>query len=734
MCYQCNQIGEGVHGRSPFASAINDYGHNLLAGTSLVRFGEKQLWDVGEAELFVAIARGERTRRGKTEKKKTAKKGAKPSESLVPSDPLDDPTSLRAVALRRELRAYLKREGRTPREPAAPGAPVGRNLAMLADVLSLEAPDRAILQFLLAVQHSRRLAGGVSVFGTVGFGQAMALIAAAIGERVERVTEAIRWDGRLTASGLVRVNAGDDELTRKVTPRPKLLDVMLEKRLDRHRLLARFLPEAEAPTLAWDDYAHVAAEVATARDLLSSALKAGRKGINVLLYGPTGTGKTELAGVMAKEIGARLFSVGRADENGDAEDAEDRLAELRLANRLAARSRSVLLFDEAEDVFHWETQGVFGHGGNRRAVAARVSKKWFNDLLEQNAVPTVWVTNNVSGIDPAYLRRFAYAVELKRPGARQRAKVLSRHLGKKALPENDVDAIARRFEASPAQLGQAVAVARLLAKGGKPERTVIESVLEPIEKLVRGDRPRAAADFDPEAYRLDVVNASEDLTGLVERLAKIPVTDKPGISLCLYGPPGTGKSELVRYLAWRMGRRVVYRRVSDIQSMWVGESEKNIAEAFREAEADDCVLLFDEADSFLRDRRDAIRSWEVTQVNEFLQQLEMFRGVVACTTNLWQDLDPASLRRFVFKLELKPLLPEQSVTLFTSVFAGNLASPPREADVARLRELVSLTPGDIAAVARRIRATGERLSASRLVELVEAELKAKRAPARSVGY
>lgn len=727
MCYQCNQIGEGVHGRSPFAKAIEDYGHNLLAGTSLVRFGEKQLWDVGESELFVSMARGRKGRR-------TQKKPAKAAGPLAPADPLDDPTSLRAIALRRELRAYLKREGRTARKPAIPTAPVGRNLAMLADVLSLEEADRAILQLLLAVQHSRRLAAAVSVFGTVGFGQAMALISAATGVPVERVTESIRYDGRLAASGLVRVNAGEDELTRKVTPRPKLLDVMLEKRLDRQRLLARFLPEADAPTLAWDDYAHIADEARMARDLISSALKAGRKGINVLLYGPTGTGKTELAGVLAKEIGARLFSVGRADENGDAEDAEDRLAELRLANRLAARSRSVLLFDEAEDVFHWETQGLFGgHGGSRRAVAARVSKKWFNDLLEQNQVPTIWVTNAVSGVDPAYLRRFAYAVELKRPGARQRAKVLSRHLGRTALPESDVDAIARRFEASPGQLSQAVAVARLLAKDGKPVRSAIESVLEPIEKLVRGDRPRIAGDFDPEAYRIDVLNASEDVGALVERLAKIAPTAKPGLSLCLYGPPGTGKSELVRHLAWRMGRRLVYRRVSDIQSMWVGEAEKNIAEAFREAEADDSLLLFDEADSFLRDRREALRSWEVTQVNEFLQQLEAFRGVVACTTNLWQDLDAASLRRFVFKIELKTLLPDQSVELFRSVF-GALASAPREADLARVRALTSLTPGDAAAVARRLRATGERLSAAHVLELLEAELKAKRAPARAVGY
>lgn len=140
-----------------------------------------------------------------------------------------------------------------------------------------------------------------------------------------------------------------------------------------------------------------------------------------------------------------------------------------------------------------------------------------------------------------------------------------------------------------------------------------------------------------------------------------------GVSLCLYGPPGTGKTEYCRYLAHRMGRRVVYRRVSDLQSMWVGECEKNIAEAFREAREEDALLLFDEADTWLRDRRDAQRSWELSQTNEFLAQLERCRSVVACTTNLRHHLDPASLRRFIFKIEFRFMLPEQSAALFTEL-------------------------------------------------------------------
>lgn len=88
------------------------------------------------------------------------------------------------------------------------------------------------------------------------------------------------------------------------------------------------------------------------------------------------------------------------------------------------------------------------------------------------------------------------------------------------------------------------------------------------------------------------------------------------------------------------------KRVSDIESCWVGVTEQNIADAFEEARKDGAVLLFDEADSFLLDRRSATRSWEMTKVNEFLQQMEVFPGVVACTTNLMDTLDQASLRRF----------------------------------------------------------------------------------------
>lgn len=98
--------------------------------------------------------------------------------------------------------------------------------------------------------------------------------------------------------------------------------------------------------------------------------------------------------------------------------------------------------------------------------------------------------------------------------------------------------------------------------------------------------------------------------------------------------------------------------------MFVGQTEKNIARAFAEAKEENAVLIFDEVDSFLADRNSANRNWEITQVNEMLVQMENFDGIFIATTNLMDNLDRASLRRFDLKLEFGFLEYNQAFKLF----------------------------------------------------------------------
>ena len=131
------------------------------------------------------------------------------------------------------------------------------------------------------------------------------------------------------------------------------------------------------------------------------------------------------------------------------------------------------------------------------------------------------------------------------------------------------------------------------------------------------------------------------------------------VSFCLEGPAGTGKSAWARHLAAVIGLPVHEKRAPDLISKWVGKSEKNIARAFANARAEGAMLIFDEADSLLSDRRGADHSWEVRQINEMLTWMENHPLPFVCTTNLADRLDPASQRRFPSRVQFDWLSPAQ---------------------------------------------------------------------------
>ena len=140
------------------------------------------------------------------------------------------------------------------------------------------------------------------------------------------------------------------------------------------------------------------------------------------------------------------------------------------------------------------------------------------------------------------------------------------------------------------------------------------------------------------------------------------------MNILLFGPPGTGKTEFVKYLGRELDRKVMVVKGSDLLSKWVGESEQNIAAAFRRAEAEHAILFFDEVDGLLQDRARARQSWQVTQVNELLQQMENFDGIMIAATNFSKNLDPATMRRFTFKLEFGYLDENGSCAFFERMF------------------------------------------------------------------
>lgn len=424
---------------------------------------------------------------------------------------------------------------------------------------------------------------------------------------------------------------------------------------------------------------------------------AGRKGVNIYLHGSPGTGKSQLAKVLATELGSELFEVASEDEEGDSVKGEQRLSAYRVAQSFFSNRKCMIVFDEAEDVFD-DGDSMFG-----RKSTAQTRKAWINRMLEGNAVPTIWLSNGVRCMDTAFIRRFDMVFEVPIPPKKQRERIIE--VACKGLLEPS--AVARIAEAemlAPAVVTKAADVMQTIQDElAQPNHMGIANAMELLISNTleaQGHKPIRRNDSNrlPEIYDPAFIHADTDLAVVTAGLLRT----KSG-RLCLYGPPGTGKTAYGRWLANVLGMPLMVKRASDLASKWVGESEKNIARAFTTAEREGNLLLIDEVDSFLQDRRTAQASWEVSQVNELLTQMESYSGIFIASTNLMDGLDQAALRRFDLKVKFDFLKPEQAWALLLRQCAALGLAKPAPHTRPQVAALRRLTPGDFAAVARQHR-------------------------------
>ncbi len=124
-----------------------------------------------------------------------------------------------------------------------------------------------------------------------------------------------------------------------------------------------------------------------------------------------------------------------------------------------------------------------------------------------------------------------------------------------------------------------------------------------------------------------------------------------GLTMLFSGPPGTGKTMMAEAIAKSLEKKLLIANYSQIQNMYVGETEKRIVSTFRKAKEEKGVLLWDEADSMFFSRDIASQSWEFRDVNIILQEIEKFEGVVILTSNRKIALDRALERRISLKME-----------------------------------------------------------------------------------
>ena len=622
---------------------------------------------------------------------------------------------------------------------------VEKNIAALAGLLQLNPAERALLLYGTLARYQRDLRGLLVEFKVSNAQEAYAALAAVAGVEASEVAEALRAGSRLERIGMVENLISEQNITdladlMKVSE--QLPPVLMREYRAPGELMAVFTRPVPASDLQPADFAFVDDDVRVMTALLRNATQRKEAGVNVLLYGPPGTGKTELAKVCAAAAGLSLYEVENADRDGNSLSGRDRYRSLQISQVFLKSSPDVaLLFDEVEDVFppiSSEAAQLMarldssdaGAGGMSSSVSG---KAWVNQILETNPVPVIWVTNRIEQIDPAFRRRFQYHLLLKSPPPGAREGLVNRALAGATVSEGFAAKLAERRTLTPAQIRTAVRFARLAQpEAGDPAaepvafEALIERQLGNADKALGGTRPERGARAVVTRYDLTRLNVESrfELPRIVQALQRRGELAK-GSTLCFHGAPGTGKTAFAEHIAQALQRPLMIRQTSDIASKYVGETEQNMARMFEEASTDNAVLLLDEADSFLRSRKLAERNYEVTEVNEMLQGMERFAGVFICTTNLFDELDEAALRRFTFKLRFQPLLPEQRLCMFAAEALGSDAAALTPDQRSRLAALDLLVPGDFAAVRRQAEVLGDTLAPDEFLAQLEAEHRIK---------
>lgn len=459
-------------------------------------------------------------------------------------------------------------------------------------------------------------------------------------------------------------------------------------------------------------------------ELMVEMLSHYQKGspLNIFMYGVEGTGKTELSKAIAKRLGKKLI-LTNLDNSGDNKDNPfsnkiiDKMSSILLASYTFRNDDAIILVDEADCVLNCCEKGEL------------------NCFLEKLNAPIIWISNNTEFIEPSSLRRFDFSLKFERLDSSRRVdiwkSIVKTQKAEKLLDEATIIKLSSEIPVTAGGITQAIRTAKALKKAGSKldPKDIVQRMTKAQAELLGLELEFNNRDTDTHApkYSIDILNTDVSMERLTKVIRNFDAKwqtfeegDRPdSLNILLYGAPGTGKTEFARHIARELGRKLIIKRCSDLLDKYVGESEKNIRQMFKEAEEQDAILFLDEADSLIRDRRGASRSWEVSQVNEILTQMENFNGIFIAATNFNDHLDQASRRRFALKVKFGYLKPE-SIPQVWSLFFPKVECPE---EATRIR---NLAPGDFNAVYGQLRFLDEtEITAQKILKELQNEVASK---------
>ncbi|HSD90280.1 MAG TPA: ATP-binding protein, partial [Kofleriaceae bacterium] len=387
----------------------------------------------------------------------------------------------------------------------------------------------------------------------------------------------------------------------------------------------------------------------------------------VLLAGPEGSGRAMAVEMLASERAKQTVRI----------DLQTIAAEGRIEERLAAALREAALR---------EAYAVLDGGNAIDQDTPRPLARAIVDAIGGLEIPIVFT---LRGHPSWLLEAVPNLVELDvpAPNLRERIELWRRSIPEGLASDEDLETVAGRYGFTGGTIARTARRAASAAKLRDPAAPVV--TLDDLGEAARrmfSHRLGGMAQRIPTGFTWNDLVLPEDTATAVKEIvrfarrrsflleewgfaAKLPYGR--GVSAILAGPPGTGKTMVAQLLAHELGYDLFRVDLSQVVNKYIGETEKNLAKIFDEAESSHAVLFFDEADSLFAKRTEVKSSndrYANLEVNYLLQRMETYDGVTLLATNLEQGLDEAFKRRVRFSIQFE--MPEAPVRarLWRSMF------------------------------------------------------------------
>ena len=468
--------------------------------------------------------------------------------------------------------------------------------------------------------------------------------------------------------------------------------------------------------LPWSYYGNL---VEKHGDILKRILTSdhSKTGTNILLYGAPGTGKSCFAKTLAAELNRECYLISQnvcGNRSPARSYPEYRFGALLLCAEQVDSANSIIIIDEADELLRSKDSFFSLMADGSRHVS---DKGLLNSTLDSVRVPTIWITNiPADALDESSRRRFDYSIRFDPLNTEQRLAIWHNNVAKMKLEHLIDDTMLNKFASIyPVSAGGITLTLQNLVKlSPRPDEveSLVKKLMVPHCELLNisqvDDKLLPAKDYSLEGLN---IKGNLPLDRIVDAIryfqqGRDGAIDRPRMNLLLSGAPGTGKTEFVKYLGSVLNTKVVVKMGSDLLNMYVGGTEQNIRRAFDEAEEEKAILFLDEIDGLVQSRERAMRSWEVTQVNELLHRMENFNGVMIGATNFSANLDSAILRRFTFKIEFDYLDDVGKKLFFERMFKTTLTQEENR----ELSEIPGLAPGDFRTVRQSFFYLGTRVN------------------------